>query len=80
MQNSASSEEVLVQGMMDCMDDVYDRMETESRYTSDGKSRPLTVSKHSSQMSSYCYQTQAKINLKLNCANQTISPKRKWVI
>ena len=74
MQNSATSEEM----MMDDKDDIYDGMKTESRYTRYGKSRAVNCEQvHSSQMPSYGYQTQAKINFKLNCANQTSSRERK---
>ena len=87
MQNSPTSKEIMVQGKMDDMDDMYDGMETESRYTRYGKSRAVNcVQAHSSQRSNYVlahssqrssYQTQARSNLKLSCASQTMSQERK---
>ena len=51
MQNSATSEEIMVQGMMDDMDDMYDRMQVESNYTSYGKNRAVNCEQaHSSQL------------------------------
>ena len=71
--NSATSEEVMVQGMMDDMDDMYDGMVDEGRYKSYGQSRGVNaLQAHCEQRSNFqaapgkvmSYETKSKVAMK----------------